>query len=108
MRRRNIRRLKPTSGYIGSGNQTSVFARTSRIPFAKIKQIYGEELERLNSQENRIKSKSIQLTNAERLEIKKRLNKEFSTFRKKQFAVVFIAIITIAILLFWLNNLYFN
>lgn len=108
MRRSKGRRLKATSGYIGFGNQSSVFTRTAKLPFSKMKTIYGEELERLNSKKTNSKQLQNQLTKAEKLEIKNRLNKEFATLRKKQLIAVCIAIILLSLLLFWINSQYFN
>ena len=45
--------MSPGFGYIGSGNKTSVFTRRPKLPFEKIKEIYGEELEKLNLEKNK-------------------------------------------------------
>lgn len=41
-----------TSHYIGSGNKTSTFNRKPKIPFSKIKNVYGEQLERFSKNES--------------------------------------------------------
>ena len=44
--------MSPGVGYIGSGNKTSVFTRNPKIPFKKMKDIYGHELKRLKMEKS--------------------------------------------------------
>jgi len=71
--KRNKRRLSPGVGYIGSGNKTSVFTRKPKIAFDKIKYIYGEELERLNSKSSKKRYSFKNLNEKEKLEIRNRI-----------------------------------
>ncbi|MBN2747757.1 MAG: hypothetical protein JXR34_13605 [Bacteroidales bacterium] len=41
-------RLIVNSWYIGAGNRASVFTRKSSQPFEKMKEIYGEDMNRLH------------------------------------------------------------
>ncbi|QXP63649.1 hypothetical protein H0I29_06055 [Polaribacter sp. R2A056_3_33] len=54
MKRENRRRMSPGVGYIGSGNKASVFTRKNKVPFDKIKPIYGDEMERLKSKKKSV------------------------------------------------------
>ncbi len=65
--------MSPGVGYIGSGNKVSVFNRKPKVAFEKIKYIYGEELERVNSN-TKIKNFSFKdLSEKEKLEIRNRI-----------------------------------
>jgi len=46
MKKNTGRRMNPVSWYIGSGNKTSSFTIRPKTAFRKVKQIYGDELER--------------------------------------------------------------
>ena len=73
--------MSPGVGYIGAGNKTSVFARKPKIPFEKIKDIYGNELERLKSKKSDQKISFKKLTEKEKIEISNVL--EFKSEKSK-------------------------
>ena len=87
MRRNRRRRMSPGLGYIGSGNKTSVFTRKSKLPFEKVKEIYGEELERLNSEKNKQNLSFKKLTEKEKLEIRERIRGKVIKERRKELII---------------------
>jgi len=80
-------RMNPGVGYIGSGNKTSVFTRRSKLPFAKIKKVYGEELERLKQDQIQQNFSFKKLTEKERLEIKERVKDQIIKERRKELII---------------------
>ena len=93
MKRENRRRMSPGVGYIGSGNKTSVFTRKPKIPFEKIKDIYGSELERLKSEKVDQKISFKKLTEKEKLEIRKRIKTQIRKEQNRNLITGIIAII---------------
>ena len=96
MRRNRRPRMSPGVGYIGSGNRTSVFTRRSKLPYEKIKEIYGEELERLNSKKIERNFSFKKLTEKEKLEIRERVRGQVIKEQRKE---LIIGIITFLIAL---------
>ena len=96
MKRENRRRMSPGVGYIGAGNKTSVFTRKPKNSFEKIKDIYGNELERLKSGNSDQKKSFKDLTEKEKLKIRKRIKTQF---RKEQNRNLIIGIVSIIITL---------
>jgi hypothetical protein len=95
MRRQTKRtRLYIGSWYIGSGNKISVFTRRSIQPFKKIKEVYGEELQRLRAVKSDKQLTFRTLSVTEREEIRTRVRKEL---KKEQMKKVFAGIITVII-----------
>ncbi len=99
MKRDRRPRMSPSIGYIGSGNKTSVFTRRSRIPFKKVKEIYGEELERLNFKKIKPNLFFKKLTEKEKLEIKERVKSQVIKERHKEL-IIWIIIFLIALIIF--------
>lgn len=97
-------RMNPGVGYIGSGNKTSVFTRRSKLPFAKIKQIYGEELERFKPEKTKHNFSFKKLTEKERLEIRKRVRVMVIKQRRKE-VIIWIIIFLLALCFFLLLNI---
>jgi len=85
--------MSPGVGYIGSGNKTSVFTRKPKIPFEKMKDIYGNELERLKSEKSDRKKSFKELTEREKLEIRKRIKIQIRKEQNKNLIIGIIAII---------------
>ena len=96
MKRENRRRMSPGVGYIGAGNKTSVFTRKPKTSFEKIKDYYGNELERLKSGNSDQKKSFKDLTEKEKLKIRKRIKTQF---RKEQNRNLIIGIVSIIITL---------
>ena len=90
--------MNPGVGYIGSGNKTSVFTRQSKLPFAKIKQVYGEELERFKPEQTQQNFSFKKLTEKERLKIRERVKGQIIKERRKE---LIIWIITFLLALFF-------
>ena len=104
MNRKNRRRISPGVGYIGAGNRTSVFTRKQKVPFEKIKAIYGDEMERLHS-EKLMQNKSFKkLTERDKLEIKSRIKTQLRRAQKKNILVVIIVLSIMAIISYWIWN----
>ena len=83
MRQNRIRRMASTKT-IGFADNI----RRTKPPFAKIKQIYGSELVKLNS-EKKEKNLSIKkLTEKERLKIRKRIRKQIKKEQLKEFTII--------------------
>jgi hypothetical protein len=93
MKRDNRRRMSPGVGYIGAGNKTSVFTRKPKIPFKRMKDIYGNELERLKSGKSDRKKSFKKLTEREKLEIRKRIKIQIRKEQNKNILIGIIAII---------------
>ena len=90
-------------GYIGSGNKTSIFTRQPKLPFKKVKEIYGEELERLNSKNDKQELSFKKLTENEKIEIRERIKKQIKKKQLKELMIM-ITIIIIALGAFTLAN----
>jgi len=84
MRRNRRPRMSPGIGYIGSGNKTSVFTRRPKLPFEKIKEIYGEELEKLNSKKIKGNLSFKKLTEKEKREIRERVKGQLKKQQRKE------------------------
>ena len=69
--------------------------RRTKPLFAKIKQIYGDELERLNSEKN-VKNLSIKkLTEKEKLEIRERIREQIKKEKLKELTFIITIILII-------------
>lgn len=99
MRQNRGRRMNPSSGYIGSGNKTSVFTRRSKSPFSKVKEIYGDELERLKSEKQKSNLSFKKLTEKEKLEIKERVKGQVKKERKRELITLLVTFL-IALVIF--------
>lgn len=90
------RRMKPSSGYIGSGNKTSVFTRRSTPPFSKIKEVYGDQFQQLR------KAGSLptqELDEEQRLNLKRKVRASIIANRKKRMLAIALSILILSILM---------
>ena len=85
-----------SSWYIGSGNKVSVFTRRPHKPFAKIKEIYGDELERLKNDKQNPHLTFKTLSKEEKQEIRTRLKRQLNKERKKKIIDSMISILITA------------
>ena len=92
MKRENRRRMSLGVGYIGSGNKTSVFTRKNKVPFDKIKSIYGDEMERLKPGKTTQNKSFKKLTESEKLKIRKRVKAQI---QKEQIVNLIMGVIAI-------------
>ena len=104
MRQNRRPRMSLGFGYIGSGNKTSVFTRRPKLPFEKIKEIYGEELEKLNLKKNKQNLSFKKLTIKEKLEIRERVKGQLKKQQRKE-GIMGIIVFLIAIGIFILARL---
>jgi len=107
MSRRNKRRMSPGVGYTGAGNKSFVFNRKPKIIFEKIKNIYGEELERINIER---KSNNIPLKDIiekERLEIRKKVKSQIRKDQIKELLTNLLILFLIIILILLIRKYYF-
>ena len=96
--------MSPGVGYIGAGNKTSVFTRRNKIPFDKIKSIYGNEMERLNT-EKKLQNKPFKrLSESEKLEIRKRIKAQIQKDQTRILIIVIIAIFFIFGIIYLISN----
>lgn len=89
----NRARLFISSYYIGSGNIVNVFKRRVNQPYEKVREVYGEELQRIKKSipNNQIDRHS--LTIDEKIALRSRLIKEGQVQMLKQMIALFIAIV---------------
>ena len=92
MRENRRERMSVSSSYIGAGSLTSVFARRPRIPFVRIKQIYGDELERFKLEKDKNKA-STELSEKEKKEIKTLVKRIVNRNKKREIITGTIAVI---------------
>jgi len=83
MRQSRVRRMNPNPKTIGFADNI----RRSKPAFTKIKQIYGEELERLNSEKINRNLSFKKLTEKEKLEIRERVRSQIIKERRKQLII---------------------
>ena len=93
MRGNRRERMSVSSAYIGAGNLTSVFARRPRIPFVKIKQIYGDELERFKLEKDKKHLVISELSQKEKKEIKTLVKGIMKRNRKQEITTRIITVI---------------
>ena len=97
--------MSPRVGYIGSGNKTFTFSGKREIPFSKIKQVYGEELERISNAKKTGNLSFEKLSLKQKTKIRKKIKKELKKTRIKQLLLfvfsVFILFGIIYFLLIW-------
>ncbi len=87
-----------SSYYIGSGNKVSVFSKRINPPFEKVKEIYGEELERVNKSVFHESAQKVSLSLKQKAAFRKRLRRENQIHFIKQISSLIIAtIITVGI-----------
>lgn len=106
MTNRKSRRIQQISGYIGAGNRTSVFNRSPRTSFERIKKIYEIELYSTDSESPHEKQRK-KLTQQERATIKNRVRKELEAQEMKmilRYVIIAIVIIGILILTNYLDS----
>ena len=103
MRKNTGRRMNPASAYIGSGNKTSFFTNRPKSPFSRIKQIYGEELERFELGTNEQSRQSKELLTQQKKEIKERVLKQFREEQKQNFVIISSLILFVFILIIFIN-----
>lgn len=103
MRKNKGRRMDPASGYIGSGNKTNFFTNRSRTPFSKIKQIYGEELERFNRKHSPQEANFEKLLIQKKKEIREKITREIAYENKKISLIIAVLVIFITIVVILVN-----
>tara|TARA_B110000091_G_scaffold109341_1_gene118543 strand:- start:293 stop:634 length:342 start_codon:yes stop_codon:yes gene_type:complete len=91
MREKRVRRMSPGVGYTGFGNKTFTYTGSSVTPFSKIKQIYGDELERLRTDEKTGNLSFEKLTLQQKTEIKKKIIKELTRTRIQQLVLLIVS-----------------
>ncbi len=94
MRQNRIRRMSSTKT-IGFADNI----RRTKPLFSKIKQIYGNELEILNSKKNKKNLSIKKLTEKEKLEIRERIRKQIKKEQLKELTII-ITVILIALGIF--------
>ena len=108
MKKNTGRRMKPSFGYKGAVlNHSNSYTYSRRAPFSKIKEIYGEELERFELESTTAVLKSKELLIEQKIEIRARVRKQLIKERKQNIVIIsFISFVTILILV--LMNSYFS
>ena len=81
------------SYYIGSGNKVSVFSKRANPPFEKLKQIYGEELERIGKTQSNLNRRNTSLTAEQKASLRRRLKRENQLQIAKQILSLSIALL---------------
>lgn len=104
MRKNKGRRMNPSSGYIGSGNKTNFFTNRPRAPFSKMKQIYGEELERFNRVHSPSEANFEKLLIQKRKEIREKIAREIAHERRKIGFIIAAIVILLTALIIMINN----
>ena len=105
MKKEQRRRLPPFTGYMGFGNRISAFTNKPNPPFRKIKQIYGDELERLN--EATSKTVTIEtLTEEDRLLIRNKVRDQMKRECQRNILTIVVSTVFVCILLAILNHYY--
>ncbi len=96
------RKTKPLigSGYIGAGNKFSVISRRAKVPFEKLKSIYGEELERIAIDESR-KITLKDLSPSEKIALKNRI-REIMASERRSIIISWVATIIVTVVILYL------
>ena len=105
MRKSRLRRMNPSSGYIGSGNKTNFFTNRPRTPFSRMKQIYGEELERFELLHSPHEANFDELLIQKKQEIRKKIKEEIVREKTRSILIV-ISVSAFVIILIILINYY--
>ncbi|NNC70339.1 MAG: hypothetical protein HKN90_05900 [Flavobacteriaceae bacterium] len=103
MRKNKGLRMNPTSGYIGSGNKTNFFTNRPKAPFSRMKQIYGEELERFNSTHSSSEANYEKLLIQKKKEIRDKIANEIAYENKKNSLIVAALVILMTMLVIFIN-----
>jgi len=103
MRKKTGRRMNPVSAYIGSGNKTSFFTNRPKSPFSRIKQIYGEELERFEIENSSSDFQSKELLIQHRKEIKERVLEHYRKEQKQNYIIIGFMTLFVIILIIFVN-----
>ena len=104
MRKNTGRRVKPSFAYRGnSQNHSNSFTFNRRPPFSRIKQIYGEELERFELESNHQSLQSKELLTQQKKEIKERTLKHFREEQKQNFVIISSLIVFVFLLIIFIN-----
>jgi len=108
MKKNTGRRMKPSFGYSGAVlNHSNSYSYNRRTPFSKIKEIYGEELERFELESTATILKSKELLAEQKIEIRARVRKQLRKETKQNIVIIsFIAVFT-TLILFFMNS-YFS
>lgn len=89
-----------SSYYIGSGNKVLSFTWRPEIPFEKIKEIYGNELEKLKEKRENKSITQIKLTVEERKKIKQNIKEQVRhDIIKRLLAILTAVCITIGLMI---------
>ncbi len=91
LRQTKRNRLMVNSWYIGAGNRLSVFTRKSSQPFEKMKEIFGEDMNRLHAESNE--------GNSDKEKNAKVIRQVDSTQRNYLYTFSFLLIIVVIVLL---------
>ena len=95
MARNKGRRIDQVSWRMGSRNLTSVFNRRAKSPFARVKEIYGGEVQKLTSVSESEKLSFKKLSQNEKAEIRKRVKAQLRKSKNKEiiFGIIFFSLI---------------
>lgn len=99
--------MSPGVGYTGAGNKTYVLNRKPKIAFEKIKNIYGEELERIKIKGNSDSIPFKDITEEERLEIRKKVKSQIRKNQIKELLTNLLILFSIIIIILLIRKFYF-
>ncbi len=103
MKKGQRRRMNLTLGYIGAGNKTSLFTRKPKLPFRKIKEIYGEELEHFTANTINPENKQTPLSVEDIKKIRDNVKKQLKREQKKNSIALLIALFVILVIIIVIN-----
>ena len=103
MKKDRRRAMSPSVGYVGSSTKTNYFTNRPKTPFSRIKQIYGENLERFelthDKSEPQYEALLIQRKREIRLEIKEQITSE----NKRNVMIICFLVVLVVTLILVLN-----
>jgi len=88
MKTHTSRRMRPSFGYKGAiMNHSKTYSYNRRPPFSRIKEVYGEALERFEFQKPTVLLKSKELLARQKKEIRYRLKEQFRKERNQNIII---------------------
>ncbi len=100
--------MKLSFGYRGAVlNHSNSYTYNRRTPFSKIKEIYGEELERFELESSTTILKSKELLAEQKKEIRERVRKQIRKERKQNILIINFMSVFAILFLFFINS-YFS
>jgi hypothetical protein len=88
MRKKTGRRTNALSAFARSGSKNSFFSNRLKSPFSKIKQIYGDELERFELQHSSSDLQYNKVLIQHKKEIKEKALKQFRKEQRQNFFII--------------------